>query len=114
MPIKLFYEFKKCEDISYADPFRPKSGGTRPPRALPIDAHAVPVKNLTIQHFGKRICHHSNGNKLHKMHKSAASVIGDKPLLSQERGESATQISSFKMCLMAKAYYIYNNINTRL
>ena len=30
MPINLFYELKKCEDISYADPLRPKSGGTRP------------------------------------------------------------------------------------
>ena len=30
-----------CEDISYADPLRLKSGGTRPPCLPPIDAHAV-------------------------------------------------------------------------
>ena len=43
MPINLFYELKKYEDISYADPLRPKSGGSRLPL---IDAHAVPVHIL--------------------------------------------------------------------
>ena len=47
--------------------------GTRPP---PIDAHAV--QNFPIQHFGKIIGHHSNGNKLHKVQESAASAVGDK------------------------------------
>ena len=42
MPINLFYELKKYEDISYADPLRPW-GGQRPPLPLLIDAHAVPV-----------------------------------------------------------------------
>ena len=31
-----------------------------------------------VLHFGKEICHHSNGNKLHKVQESAASVVGDK------------------------------------
>ena len=44
-----------------------KNGGTGPPRPPLIDAHAVPVLNFTIQHFDKEICHHSNGNKLHKV-----------------------------------------------
>ena len=43
IPINLFYEQKKYEDISYADPLRPKTGGTRPPRPPLIDTHAVPV-----------------------------------------------------------------------
>ena len=38
MPLNLFYELTKFEDISYADHLRLKTGGTRPP---PIDAHAV-------------------------------------------------------------------------
>ena len=42
MPINLFYELKKYEDISYAGPLRP-SGGQHPPRPPLIDAHAVPV-----------------------------------------------------------------------
>ena len=33
---------------------------------------------LPILHFGKEICHHSNGNKLHKVQESAASVVADK------------------------------------
>ena len=45
----------------------------RPP---PIDTHAV--KNFAILHFSKGICHHSNGNTLHKVQESAASVVGDK------------------------------------
>ena len=32
----------------------------------------------TDQHFGKEMCHHSNGNKLHKVQESAASAVGDK------------------------------------
>ena len=51
MPIHLFYELNKYEDISYADPLRPW-GGQRPPRP-PLDAHAVPVQNFQIQRFGK-------------------------------------------------------------
>ena len=43
MPINLFYELKMYEDISYADPLRPKSGGMRPPHPAMIDAHAVPM-----------------------------------------------------------------------
>ena len=27
MPVNLFYELKKCEGISYADPLKLKSGG---------------------------------------------------------------------------------------
>ena len=42
MPINLFYELKKYEDIFYADPLRPW-GGQRPPRPPLIDANAVPV-----------------------------------------------------------------------
>ena len=42
MPINLFYELKKYEDISYADPLRPR-GGQRPPCPPLIDAHGVPV-----------------------------------------------------------------------
>ena len=42
MPMNLFYELKKYEDISYADPFRPW-GGQPPPLPPLIDAHAVPV-----------------------------------------------------------------------
>ena len=61
MVINLFYELKKYEDISYANPLRP-SGGQRPPRPPLIDAHAVPVVNFPIQHFGKEIFHHSYGN----------------------------------------------------
>ena len=44
-----------------------------------VDAHAVPsVRTIPIQHFGKEICHHSNGNMLHKVQESAASAVGDK------------------------------------
>ena len=43
-----------------------------------IDAYGVPVQNFPIQHFGKEICHHSYGNKLHKVQESAASAVGDK------------------------------------
>ena len=42
LAINSFYELKKYEDISYADPLRPR-GGQRPPRPPLIDAHAVPV-----------------------------------------------------------------------
>ena len=77
MPINLLYELKKYQDISYADPLRPW-GGQRPPRPPLIDVHAVPVYNFTIQHFGKEMFHHSNGNKLHKVQESAASVVGGK------------------------------------
>ena len=101
MLINLFYELKKYEDISYADPSPRSRGGQRPPRPPLIDAHAVPVVNFPIQHFGKEIFHHLYGNKLHKVQESAASAVGDK---LQARGESATQISSFKMCLVARAY----------
>ena len=75
MLINLFYELKKYEDISYADPPPPPRSrdGERPPRPPLIDAHAVPVVNFPIQHFGKEIFHHSYMNK-----ESAASVVGDK------------------------------------
>ena len=53
-------------------------GGQRPPRPPLIDAHAVPVLNFQIQHFGKEIFRHSNGNKLHKVQESAASAVDDK------------------------------------
>ena len=36
----------------------------------------VELPNPTF--LGKEICHHSNGNKLHKVQESAASVVGDK------------------------------------
>ena len=78
MPIHLFYELKNYEEIFYADPLKPW-GGQRPPRPPLINAHAVPVLNFPIQHFGKEICRHSNGNKLHKVQESAASAVGDKP-----------------------------------
>ena len=42
MPIDLFFELKKYEDMSYADPLMPW-GGQRPHRPPLIDAHAVPV-----------------------------------------------------------------------
>ena len=77
MPINLFYELKKYEDIFYADPLKPW-GGQRSPRPQLIDAQAVPVLNFPIQQFGKEICRHSNGNKLHKVQESAASAVGDK------------------------------------
>ena len=77
MPINLFYELKKYEDIFYADPLKPWVC-QRPPRPPLIDAHAVPVLNFQIQHFGKEICRHSNGNKLHQVQESAASVVCDK------------------------------------
>ena len=81
MPIKLFYELKKYEDTSSADPLRPW-GGQRPPRPPLIGAHGVPVYNFPIQHFatifGKEMFHHSYGNKLHKVQESAASIVGDK------------------------------------
>ena len=32
---------------------------------------------IPMLHFGKDICHHSNGNTLHKVEDSAASVVGD-------------------------------------
>ena len=46
MPLNLLYELNKCENISYAEHVRLKSGDTRPPRLPPIDAHAV--KNFPI------------------------------------------------------------------
>ena len=82
MPINLFYELKKYEDIFYADSLKPW-GGQRPPRPPLIDAHAVPVLNFPIQHFGKEICCHSNWNKLHKVQESAASAVGDKHQASE-------------------------------
>ena len=42
MPINVFYELKKYEDISYANPLRPR-GGQRHPHPPLIDAHGVPV-----------------------------------------------------------------------
>ena len=76
MPINLFYELKKYEDTSSADPLRPR-GGQRPPRPPLIDAHVQPVQNFPIQHLGKEMFHHSYGNKLHKVQESAASIVGD-------------------------------------
>ena len=95
MLINLFYELKKYEDISYANPLRPW-GGQRPPRPPLINAHAVPAVNFPIQHFGKEIFHHSYGNKLHKVQESAASAVGDK---LQARGEIATQIFHHLKCV---------------
>ena len=46
----------------------------RPP---PIDAHATTFQNVDI-------CHHSNGNKLHKVQESAASIVGDKHQAGKE------------------------------
>ena len=57
-------------------PFRLKSQSDWSPLPPPIDALAV--KNFPILYFGKEICYHSNGNKLHKVQESAASVVGDK------------------------------------
>ena len=77
MPINLFYELKKYEDIFYADPHQAVGWSASP--SSPTDRkNAVPVLNFQIQHFGKEICHHSNGNKLHKVQESAVSVVGDK------------------------------------
>ena len=42
MPINLFYEVKKYEDISYAYPLRLR-GGQYPPRPPLINAYGVPV-----------------------------------------------------------------------
>ena len=42
MSINLFYELKKYDDISYANPLMPW-GGQRPLHPPLIDAYAVPV-----------------------------------------------------------------------
>ena len=98
MPVNLF-ELKKWGDISYAVPLRLKSGETRPPRPH----RSKPMLCRTSQSYIlEKKCHHSNGKKLHKMQESAASVIGDKHHAGG-RGESATQISPFTMCLMTRA-----------
>ena len=61
-------------------PVRPW-GGQRPPRPppRPTDRHpccaCVEHPNPT---FGKEICHHSNGNMLHKVQEAAVSAVGDK------------------------------------
>ena len=77
MPINLFYELNRYEDISYADPLR-LWGGQRPPLPLLIDAHAVRVQNFPIEHFGKE-----NGNTLRKVQESTTSVVGDKHQASE-------------------------------
>ena len=76
MLLNLLYELKKCEHISYADPFKLKSGGTRPPSS-PTDRRPCCVE-LPNPTFWQKNCHHSNGNKLHKVQESAASAVGDK------------------------------------
>ena len=63
---------------TFPDPPPRSRDDERPPRPPLIDAHAVPVVNFPIQHFGKEIFHHSYVNKLHKVQESAASVVGDK------------------------------------
>ena len=102
MSINLFYEVKKCENISYADPSGRKVGGR-----IPLVPHrSTPMLCL---------CRISQSNILAK--KFVITQMGisytkcRNPLLlpyairiKQARGESATQISSFKMCLMARAY----------
>ena len=88
MPMNLFYELKKYEDISYADPFK-----------------STPMLCL---------CRTSQSNILAKKCVITQMGIGytkckNPPFLTlsisikQARGEIATQISSFKMCLMARA-----------
>ena len=76
MPLNLLYELKKCEVISYAELLRLKNGGCIP--LVPHRSTPMMCKNFPIQHFGKEICHHSNGNNLHKVQESAASAVGDK------------------------------------
>ena len=76
MPVNLFLLTEKVGGHFLCCPLSLKSGGTWSPRPPPIDAHAV--KNIPMLYFGKEICHHSNGNKLHKVQESAASVVGDK------------------------------------
>ena len=44
------------------------------------------VEEFPIPPFGKHICHHSNGIKLHNMQKSAGSAVGD---ISIHQGDQA-------------------------
>ena len=37
----------------------------------------MPVQDFPIPPFGKEICHHPNGTKLHNVHESAGSAVGD-------------------------------------
>ena len=37
----------------------------------------MPVYDFPIPPFGKEICYHSNGIKLHKVQESAGSAVGD-------------------------------------
>ena len=53
-------------------------GGIRPPRPLPC------CVELPILHFGKEICHHSNGNEFHNVQESAASALDDKHQAGEE------------------------------
>ena len=90
MPINLFYEQKKYEDISCADPLRLR-GGQRPPRPPLIDAHGVLCRTsqsnilaitFFITHMGISCTKCRNPPLL----RWAISI-------KQARGESATQIS---------------------
>ena len=79
MLINLFYELKKYEDISYADPPQAVGWSTFP--SSPTDRRpccaCVELPNPT---FWQEIFRHSKmyGNKLHKVKESAASVVDDK------------------------------------
>ena len=44
------------------------------------------MKEFPIPPFGKHICHHSNGIKLHHVQKSAGSAVGD---ISIHQGDQA-------------------------
>ena len=56
------------------------------------DITGVPVYDFPIPPFGKAICHHSNGIKLHKVQDSSGSAVGDEhPLGCSPRGDRATK-----------------------
>ena len=102
MPINLFDELKQCEDISYADPLRPKSGGRVPlvpHRSTPMlclyrtSKSSMLAKKFVIIQMG------ISYTKCRNPPLQAYAIS-----IKQARGESAIQMSSFTICLMARAY----------
>ena len=51
-----------------------------------IDAYAVPVYNFPIRHFIKEICHHSYGNKLHKVQESTCTLCRNPSISIKQAG----------------------------
>ena len=77
MPINVFSELKKYEDISYADPSgRKVGGGTRPPRPTLIDAMLCLCRTYQSNILAKKFVITQMG-MLHKVQESAASTLGD-------------------------------------